>query len=269
MQRGCSREWGSGRQRREQQCVSDSGGLSPGSSQASPLPIPTPTRLTDGRPMEAYSKPSSAMRSGSSTLRPSKTSGRARRLRTRARSDGGTRPLGADDERVRAVDGVVGVADVGERAVAERALTEHVAGGLGGFGIEGHDVGTRLGERADHDMRRALANIVGVRLEGESPDADAASGQAARVVGERVEDAGHDDLTLALVDAQDGVENLEVVVVLAGRAVERLHVLREAGAAVADAGKRNWGRCDCPCRCPGAPCRRRRRRARRGWRSRS
>src|SRR5690606_38146448 len=90
-----------------------------------------------------------------------------------------------------------------------------------------------LGEHPDDGVGRGLADVVRVRLEGEAPDGDPLAFERAAEV---VEDALAEQAALPLVDAEDGLEDLEAVAVLLRGADERLHVLRKTRAAEADAG---------------------------------
>ena len=103
-------------------------------------------------------------------------------------------------------------------------------------GVEHRVVGAHGGALVDEapgeDDRGRLTQIVGLRLEGEAEKRHRRAAELAETAGELAEHAAF----LQGVDLDHGVEQLEVVAAVAGELLERLHVLREAGAAVADAG---------------------------------
>ena len=103
-----------------------------------------------------------------------------------------------------------------------------------GLGVVGAHAGAPLQQAVDDVQCRRLADVVGVGLEGQSPQGD---GLALQVAAEVAVHLVHQHLLLAVVDAHHGVEDAEVVAELAGGHGQGLHVLREAGAPVAYAGE--------------------------------
>ncbi len=97
--------------------------------------------------------------------------------------------------------------------------------------VVGGDLGALLEQQRDDVERGRLAHVVGVRLEGQAQHGDLAVlevRQRARQVDERQQ-------PLAVVDVDDGLEQVELVAVQRRDEVERARVLGEARAAVADA----------------------------------
>ena len=135
-------------------------------------------------------------------------------------------PLGDEHGRVGAVEGVERARrdlDAGEQ-VAVRAGRHH-----GVVRRDAHALGAQ--PRGEHD-RGGLAQVVGVRLEGEAEQRDVPAAQAADAL---LELADHAPL-LEVVDLDDRVQELEVIPGVAGELFERLDVFGKARAAVADAG---------------------------------
>ena len=101
-----------------------------------------------------------------------------------------------------------------------------------GLGVVGDDGGAGgpqgLGK---HDCGR-FPHVVGVRLEGQAPERKALAGE---VLAEVLRDLPEHQKLLIGVHVLDGLEDLEVVIVLVRRVDDRLDVLRKARAAVADA----------------------------------
>src|SRR5215472_92645 len=77
-----------------------------------------------------------------------------------------------------------------------------------------------------------LAHVVGIWLEGETKHADHLAAQAAQALPQFVDD----ERALVAVDVHHRVQKLRVVLVLLRDGGQRLHVLGEARAAIADAG---------------------------------
>ena len=99
-----------------------------------------------------------------------------------------------------------------------------------GDGIGADDGRARGDELVDEHERGRLADVVGARLERQAPDGDAL---ALEVALEVREDLLAELLLLALVDGDDGVEDLELVADLAPRADGGAQILGEAAAAEA------------------------------------
>src|SRR5690606_2700741 len=94
------------------------------------------------------------------------------------------------------------------------------------------DLGTDLRELLEDGECRRLSNVVGFRLERETPDRDAL---ARKVAAEVREHFLTEQALLLLVRALDGVDDRERHVVLAPGVSECPQVLREARAAEAGA----------------------------------
>ena len=98
--------------------------------------------------------------------------------------------------------------------------------------VEGRDPGALGVQASGEDDGGRFAQVVGVRLEGESQQGDVLAAQAAQTL---LELADHAPL-LQVVDLDHGVQELKVIARVAGELLERLHVFGKARAAVADAG---------------------------------
>ena len=124
---------------------------------------------------------------------------------------------------------VVGVAVLD--AVAEVQL----AGGLHGDRVVDAHAGAALEQAVDDDERGRLAHVVGLGLEGEAPDGEVRPARSPpKCSTMRVEQ----EPLLLVVHALDGLQDAEQSTPCACSGPdERLHVLREAAAAVAGAGE--------------------------------
>ena len=100
-------------------------------------------------------------------------------------------------------------------------------------GIVRDDPRAASDECRDDLARRGLAHVVGVRLEREAPQRERAAGQ---VFAEASDDLLDETQLLRVVRRLDGRHDAQRPAELRRRMLQRLHVLREAGPAVADAG---------------------------------
>ena len=96
------------------------------------------------------------------------------------------------------------------------------------------DLGPALEQVVDQRQGRGLADVVGLGLEGQAPQGELLAGQ---VAAEMLLDLVHQHVLLAVVDLIDRVEQQRLDADLAGQVGQGPHVLGEAAAAVADAGK--------------------------------
>ncbi|ABA49950.1 hypothetical protein BURPS1710b_2989 [Burkholderia pseudomallei 1710b] len=145
-------------------------------------------------------------------------------------------PFGDDDERVRARERVVGRIDecetrerIGPVVQIER---EHAPRLVERDGIVRAHRRAAREQRSDQASARRFAHVVGVRLEREPPDSERAARQIGAVA---LFDLVEQHVLLCVVHVLDRLENPERLTVFARGANERLHVLRKARAAVADA----------------------------------
>ncbi len=146
-------------------------------------------------------------------------------------------PFGDDHKRVRADQRVVGRVDQLQPAqrlgiVAEIEREDAVRLVERDRIVRAHRRAARQ-QRGDQTPARRLAHVVGIRLERQPPDREAAPAQIRAM--DRL-DLVEQHVLLRVVDRLDRFQDAQRVAVLARGADQRLHVLREARAAVADPG---------------------------------
>ena len=215
------------------------------------VPCP-PTRITAGRrhhdrarPMPSYVEPERAQLVGVEQVAPVDDAARC----ASARPPRPSRARASSGHSVTTHGGVRAVERL-ERGVGDRDAVE-VRRAVGD-GIPGADL-RALGEQpaCEHEAR-CLAHVVGARLEREAEQRDLLPAERAEPP---LELADHAAL-LQLVDLDDRVQELEVVARVRRELLERERVLREAGAAVADARAQEVrGRSGGRARCPPRPSR--------------
>ena len=187
-------------------------------SARSPASRSTPPDRPDGRPTRTRTRPPRAWR-GSSRLRPSTMSGvaiasRTARLAHSCRNSPHSVTITAASAPVTASSSESASSTPSPSARAgvphrDRVVADHV----GALGPQA---------RRQHQARR-LAHVVGVGLERQPEQRDAAAAQRSQVPLELADDAP----LLELVHLDHRRQELEVVAGVAGQLLQRLHVLRE------------------------------------------
>ena len=118
----------------------------------------------------------------------------------------------------------------------EQVVVLEMRPGVGaGNGIEGHHAHALGGHVRDEFEGRGLAHVVGVGLEGQAPQGQGLAGQTA-TAGEIGFELPGQGMLLPLVDVIHRSQQLGLEIIVAGGVDQRLDVLGEAGAAVAEAG---------------------------------
>jgi len=136
-------------------------------------------------------------------------------------------PLGADQERIGAVEHIVHIVPVRD-TVAKRPARR-----FDSLRVVARYIRPFLQQVLNDDVGGRLTRVVGTGLEGEAPHRDRPAVHVApKVVGRLHGEAA----ALLVVHVEHGVENAEVVPFLPPFPRQRLYVLREAAAAEADAG---------------------------------
>src|SRR5215475_9254713 len=103
--------------------------------------------------------------------------------------------------------------------------------------IVGRNLTPLLDERFDQENRRGFADVVGTALEGQPQHTQFLAAQGPK----RAANLADEALALFFVDANDFIEQAEIVAALAGHGAEGRQIFRKAGAAVADARVQETG----------------------------
>ena len=129
-------------------------------------------------------------------------------------------------------DGGVGALECLRRRGGHLDRAEQLRGALGGDRVIGDYLRPLALQARREDQAGGLAHVVGVGLEGKAEQGDPLADQRAEVLLELADDPA----LLQLVDLDHRGQQLEVIAGVAGQHLQRADVLREAAAAVADAG---------------------------------
>lgn len=146
-------------------------------------------------------------------------------------------PLRHHDQRIGALQGgglIDSEVDAGSRgAFVGQIRMDRVPGLFHRHRVKGPHAGAARQQFLDDHAARRGAHVVGVGLEGQAPEGES---QAAEVFAVVPDDLLHQDAFLVVVDGFHRGQDARGLSVLSGGVLEGLHVLGEAGAAVAGAG---------------------------------